>query len=187
MGTTTSIRPGHPYGTPRGCLFEAYEDEQEREEAIWAFYARLDGLLQEVTGDPTIRYVPGTGEVVFECRGKTDDEGHCLDPMHPWKTSPDWAEIWREAGEMAESSPEDEEEEEMEFPKGIGEELKARAKQLGKVPSFEGDNGEVGDQRVSVWSLNGVMFLQDNGGCQPEGDLGPVDEAIREILDRKGK
>ena len=101
----TSIRPGHPYGTPEGCLFEACEDEYDRSEAISSFYANLDRLLQEVTGDPTIEYLPATGEVVFECRGQTDEDGHCLDPKNPWKETPDWKEIWGQAGDQPDPLP----------------------------------------------------------------------------------
>jgi len=93
---TTSIRPGHPYGTPDNDFWPEAE-EDERQELIGKFYGNLDRLLQEVTGDPTIEYIPATAEVMFECRGHADEDGHCLDPKHPWKANPDWRDIWDRA------------------------------------------------------------------------------------------
>lgn len=49
----------------------------------------------------------------------------------------------------------------------VGLALRDRAIKAGKAPQYLGDNGEVGDQRVTYWDLDGVRLSQDNGGCYP--------------------
>jgi len=94
---TTSIKPGHPYGSPIEWGDGWSKEESAALTAV--FFDRLDQALQDETGDATLSYYHRTGEIMYECRGKTNDDGHCLDPLTPWASDPDWADIWRGAGE----------------------------------------------------------------------------------------
>jgi hypothetical protein len=97
----TSVTPGGEFagfGTGSDGWGDCTEDEAERFNQ--AIVAKWEELAREATGDDSIWFCVATSEVMFECRGQTDDDGHCLDSATPWACGDErLRDLIREAGE----------------------------------------------------------------------------------------
>ena len=61
---------------------------------------------------------------------------------------------------------------------GCGTEIADEAVRIGELPVFVRDNGEMGDRRVSLWTLGGAEVIDTNGGARWQPDRGTVEEML---------
>ena len=96
--TTTSLRPGCAFCET--CLFDGWGDdatEDEIDDWTSAVVVRFDLLARQATGDESISWLPATGEIYYDCRGETDENGDCLDPLVAWPADVDFAALLEQA------------------------------------------------------------------------------------------
>jgi hypothetical protein len=99
--TTTSYQPGGQFagfGTPSRHYWgdDLTEDEQATLNA--AVVERFESQIREATGDDSISFCSYTSEILHDCRGQTDGDAGCFDPLVDWGDV-DIEEIAREAQE----------------------------------------------------------------------------------------